>query len=89
MTYPSVAICLGILPGWTDLMATDGRPRDTKDRRALVIAGNDPAAKATVTRMLDEFGFDTVDAVRGPVVSSSACSADIQTVGNHCGVTQE
>ena len=30
-----------------------------------MIAGNDPAAKATVTRMLDEFGFDTVDA--GPL----------------------
>jgi 8-hydroxy-5-deazaflavin:NADPH oxidoreductase len=46
-------------------LTTDGRPAGTKNRRALVIAGNDPAAKATVTRMLDEFGFDTVDA--GPL----------------------
>ena len=44
---------------------TDGRPAGTKNRRALVIAGDDLAAKATVTRLLDEFGFDTVDA--GPL----------------------
>jgi len=46
-------------------LTTDGRPPGTKDRRALVIAGDDPAAKATVTQLLDEFGFDTVDA--GPL----------------------
>ena len=46
-------------------LTTDGRPAGTKKRRALVIAGNDPAAKATITRLLDEFGFDTVDA--GPL----------------------
>jgi predicted dinucleotide-binding enzyme len=31
----------------------------------LVIAGDDSAAKATVTALLDQFGFDTVDA--GPL----------------------
>jgi predicted dinucleotide-binding enzyme len=46
-------------------LTTDGRPAGTKDRRALVIAGDDPGAKATVTRLLDEFGFDAVDA--GPL----------------------
>ena len=46
-------------------LTTDGQPAGTKNRRALVIAGDDPAAKATVTRLLDEFGFDTVDA--GPL----------------------
>ena len=46
-------------------LTTDGRPPGTKNRRALVIAGDDPAAKATVTQLLDEFGFDTVDA--GPL----------------------
>jgi len=46
-------------------LTTDGRPARTPNRRALVIAGNDPSAKATVTRLLDEFGFDTVDA--GPL----------------------
>ena len=46
-------------------LTTDGRPAGTKNRRALVIAGDDPAAKDTVTSLLDEFGFDTVDA--GPL----------------------
>jgi 8-hydroxy-5-deazaflavin:NADPH oxidoreductase len=43
----------------------DGQPAGTKDRRALVIAGDDVDAKTTVTRLLDQFGFDTVDA--GPL----------------------
>jgi 8-hydroxy-5-deazaflavin:NADPH oxidoreductase len=46
-------------------LTTDGQPAGTKNRRALVIAGDDLAAKATVTRLLDQFGFDTVDA--GPL----------------------
>jgi predicted dinucleotide-binding enzyme len=46
-------------------LTTDGRPAGTPNRRALVIAGDDADAKATVTRLLDEFGFDTVDA--GPL----------------------
>lgn len=43
-------------------LTTDGTPRGTPNRRALVIAGDDAGAKATVTALLDEFGFDTVDA---------------------------
>jgi 8-hydroxy-5-deazaflavin:NADPH oxidoreductase len=46
-------------------ITTDGQPSGSKDRRALVIAGNDPGAKAAVTDLLDRFGFDTVDA--GPL----------------------
>src|SRR5215813_3200865 len=46
-------------------LTTDGRPPGTPNRRALVIAGDDTTAKRTVTRLLDEFGFDTVDA--GPL----------------------
>lgn len=46
-------------------LTTDGRPAGTPNRRALAIAGDDAEAKATVTRLLDEFGFDTVDA--GPL----------------------
>lgn len=37
----------------------------TPNRRALVIAGDDSNAKATVARLIDQFGFDTVDA--GPL----------------------
>jgi 8-hydroxy-5-deazaflavin:NADPH oxidoreductase len=46
-------------------LTTHGQPSGTKGRRALVIAGNDDAAKAVVTHLLDQFGFDTVDA--GPL----------------------
>jgi 8-hydroxy-5-deazaflavin:NADPH oxidoreductase len=46
-------------------ITTHGQPAGTKNRRALVIAGDDPEAKKTVTRLLDQFGFDTVDA--GPL----------------------
>jgi 8-hydroxy-5-deazaflavin:NADPH oxidoreductase len=46
-------------------LTTDGRPAGTKNRRALVIAGDDPAAKAVVANLLDQFGFDAVDA--GPL----------------------
>jgi len=46
-------------------LTTHGQPAGTKNRRALVVAGNDPGAKATVTRLLDQFGFDAVDA--GPL----------------------
>jgi predicted dinucleotide-binding enzyme len=46
-------------------LTTDGQPAGSKNRRALAIAGDDQGAKATVTRLLDDFGFDTVDA--GPL----------------------
>lgn len=46
-------------------LTTDGRPKGAENRRALAIAGDDAAAKAAVTRLLDQFGFDTVDA--GPL----------------------
>jgi 8-hydroxy-5-deazaflavin:NADPH oxidoreductase len=46
-------------------LTTDGLPAGTKNRRALVIAGDDGGAKARVTHLLDQFGFDTVDA--GPL----------------------
>ena len=40
-------------------------PAGTPDRRALVVAGDDDAAKAVVADLIDEFGFDVVDA--GPL----------------------
>lgn len=46
-------------------LTTHAEPAGSKSRRALVIAGDDPKAKAEVTRLLDQFGFDTVDA--GPL----------------------
>ncbi len=46
-------------------LTTHGQPAGSKNRRALVIAGDDPEAKKTVTHLLDQFGFDAVDA--GPL----------------------
>src|SRR5215471_5703313 len=43
-------------------LTTDGRPAGSKNRRALVIAGDDRSAKQTVAQLIDEFGYDTVDA---------------------------
>lgn len=42
-------------------LTTDGSPAGTSGRRALAIAGDDEAAKATVSALFDEFGFDAVD----------------------------
>ncbi len=46
-------------------LTTHGQPAGSKNRRALAIAGDDSSAKQTVTHLLDQFGFDTVDA--GPL----------------------
>jgi predicted dinucleotide-binding enzyme len=60
-------------------LTTDGRPAGTENRRALVIAGDDPEAKRTVTRLLDEFGFDTVDA--GPLAEGWRIQRDTPGYG--------
>jgi predicted dinucleotide-binding enzyme len=46
-------------------LTTDGQPAGSTNRRAMVVAGDDAEAKATVSRLLDQFGFDSVDA--GPL----------------------
>ncbi|WP_130177332.1 NADPH-dependent F420 reductase [Cryobacterium sp. SO1] len=62
----------------TDL-TTDGLPTGTENRRALVIAGNDPDARETVTALLDTFGFDTVDL--GPLTESWRIQRDTPGYG--------
>ena len=42
-------------------LTTDGLASGTEGRRALAIAGDDVAAKATVASLIDQFGFDVVD----------------------------
>jgi len=43
-------------------LAGDGVPTGTPGRRAIPIAGDDPAAKATVAGLIDQIGFDAYDA---------------------------
>jgi predicted dinucleotide-binding enzyme len=42
-------------------MSGDGHPAGDPKRRALALAGDDPAAKQLVASLYEEFGFDTVD----------------------------
>ncbi|WP_426111039.1 NADPH-dependent F420 reductase [Pseudomonas sp. DSP3-2-2] len=45
-----------------DDLLQHSRPKATPDRRALPVAADDPAAKALVITLLDDIGFDAVDA---------------------------
>jgi 8-hydroxy-5-deazaflavin:NADPH oxidoreductase len=56
-----------------------GQPAGTANRRALVIVGDDQTAKATVTKLLDAFGFDTVDA--GPLAEGWRIQRDTPGYG--------
>jgi 8-hydroxy-5-deazaflavin:NADPH oxidoreductase len=42
-------------------MSGDGHPEGDPERRALALAGDDPAAKQLVARLYNEFGFDALD----------------------------
>jgi predicted dinucleotide-binding enzyme len=48
-----------------DDLAVDGTPAGTPGRRALPVAGDDAEAKERVVALLDQFGYDVVDA--GPL----------------------
>jgi predicted dinucleotide-binding enzyme len=60
-------------------LTTDGQPHGTPNRRALAIAGDDTTAKATVAKLIDEFGFDTVDL--GPLKDSWRIQRDTPGYG--------
>jgi predicted dinucleotide-binding enzyme len=47
-------------------IVSDRKPAGAPGRRAFPLAGDDADAKKTVTALLDEFGFDSIDA--GPLV---------------------
>jgi predicted dinucleotide-binding enzyme len=60
-------------------LTTHGQPAGSNNRRALVIAGDDPESKAVVARLIDQFGFDTVDA--GPLKESWRIQRDTPGYG--------
>lgn len=42
-------------------LTTDVLPAGSENRRALSVAGNEASARALVTQLIDDFGFDVVD----------------------------
>ena len=54
-----------VAKGFNHIMASqitiDGTPAGTENRRALATASDHPEAAELVTRLYDEFGFDTVN----------------------------
>ncbi|MGN6751873.1 MAG: NADPH-dependent F420 reductase [Intrasporangium sp.] len=60
-------------------LTSDPLPAGAPDRRALVIAGDDGNAKAQVSRLIDEFGFDVVDA--GPLAEGWRIQRDTPGYG--------
>ncbi|HLK39909.1 MAG TPA: NADPH-dependent F420 reductase [Polyangiaceae bacterium] len=67
-------------------LTSHGQPSGTPNRRALAIAGNDADAKAVVARMLDQFGFDAVDA--GPLAESWRIQRDTPGYGPRRNATE-
>lgn len=62
----------------------DAKPAGTPGRRALPIAGDDAEAKATVATLIDEFGFDVVDA--GPLLEGRRFDRDKPAYGPNLDV---
>jgi len=60
-------------------LTTHCLPAGGQHRRALAIAGDDPDAKATVANLIDQFGFDTVDA--GPLAEGWRIQRDTPGYG--------
>ena len=62
-----------------DDLAVDGTPAGTPGRRALPVAGDDPEAKDRVVALLDQFGYDVVDA--GPLAEGWRFQPDTPAYG--------
>ncbi|KHL01163.1 NADPH-dependent F420 reductase [Sinomonas humi] len=60
-------------------LTADSLPAGSPDRRALSISGDDEGAKAQVARLIDEFGFDVVDA--GPLAEGWRIQRDTPGYG--------
>ncbi|TDW29223.1 NADPH-dependent F420 reductase [Cryobacterium psychrophilum] len=42
-------------------LTTAGRPAGSPERKALIVAGHDPASREVVASLIDVFGFDSID----------------------------
>jgi predicted dinucleotide-binding enzyme len=62
------------------------KPAGTEGRRALPIAGDDAAAKATVAALIDTFGFDVVDA--GALAEGARFQPDTPPYGSDATVAE-
>ncbi|MCB0905876.1 MAG: NADPH-dependent F420 reductase [Nocardioidaceae bacterium] len=60
-------------------LASLARPSGSADRSALAIAGDDADAKAVVTRLLDDIGYDAVDL--GPLAEGWRTQRDTAAYG--------
>lgn len=76
---PESRVVKGFNHIYASQITTDGTPTGSPGRRALVIAGDDAVAKAQVTQLLDEIGFDAVDA--GPLAESWRIQPDTPGYG--------
>ena len=68
-------------------LATLARPRGAEDRSALAIAGDDADAKAKVTELLDELGYDALD--RGPLAEGWRIQRDTAAYGTQYAADPE
>lgn len=57
----------------------DALPAGSTDRRAVAVAGDDPAARETVAMMVDRLGFDPVDV--GPLIAAGPFSPGMPLFG--------
>lgn len=64
---------------YSNELTEDGKPEGAANRRALVVAGDDDGAKGKVAALLNQFGFDVVDA--GPLDESWRIERDTPGYG--------
>jgi hypothetical protein len=62
----------------------EGKPKGTAGRIALPVAGDDPKAKSVIIGLIDEIGFDGVDA--GPLDESWRQQPDTPVYGSNLDV---
>src|SRR5262245_23546742 len=79
LTCPTSRVVKAFNHIYAAALTRDGERAGAKNRRALVIFGDDLTAKTTVSHLIDEFGFDTVDG--GPLKESWRIQRDTPGYG--------